>query len=136
MRQRLERLRRIERVREIARQTAARDAAEAESTRAQLAALADRTQQLAADYARADAARDGAALARATRLGGSLQSLRRTTAADAVRAGELADRQLAVLAEAERRRAVVTDRIGEARARIAADAERPALTARKRWHDA
>ena len=47
---RLRRLHRLEKVRAIARQTAAREAAEAEGTLAQLRALAERTAQMAEGY--------------------------------------------------------------------------------------
>jgi hypothetical protein len=135
MKQAVQRLQRLERMRAIARQTAAIEAAEAESKRAQLAALADRTGLLAADYARADHAFDGAALVQAARFAGSLQNLRRATSGDSARAQVIADQRMVTLAEAERRRAVIDDRLTAARAKLAAKARVPALAARKTWHE-
>ncbi len=139
MKQTLHRLQRLERLRAIARQTAAIEAAEAEAGRAQLAALADRTGRLAADYARAGDATDGAALVQVARFAGSLQGLCRATRADAKRAQAIADQRMTALAEAERRRAAIEDRITAARAQIAVRASKPTLTARKSriepWHE-
>jgi hypothetical protein len=101
----LRRLGRIERIRAIARQTSAAEAAAAESARAQLTALAGRTRALAAEYACADSVGDGAALALAIRFGAGLQSLCGVTEHDAARAEAIADEKLVALADAERRRA-------------------------------
>ena len=106
------RLRRLERLRAVAKQAAAAEAAEAESTLAQLQALSERTRRLAADYAARSEAHDGAALRQSGQFAGALQAIAAGTASDAGHARELADAKLAVLAEAERRRSAVEDRIG------------------------
>lgn len=127
----LDRLRRLERIRAIAKQTAAAEAAQAESTLAQLRALSDRTRRLASDYAGRRDAGDGAALRQAGRFVGGLQSLSRTTDGDALRAQSIADAKQQLLVEAERRRAAIEDRIGAQARRIAKAAEKPALGSRK-----
>ena len=101
-RSRLVRLQRLERVRAIARQTAASEAAQAEGALAQLEALAERTRRLAADYAGRNELLDGAALRQLLGFAGSLQGISASTASDAVQARQLADAKLATLAEAER----------------------------------
>ena len=130
-RTRLARLHRLERVRAIARQAAASEAAQAESTRAQLEALAARTRSLAADYAGRTGDSDGAALHQRSRFAAGLHRVVETTAGDASRARIHADEAMAELGRAERRRAVVEER-AEAQARtIARKAERPALGNRR-----
>ena len=110
-RQRIALLKRLERVRSIAKQTAAAEAAQAESTLAQLEALSERSRLLAAEYAARGEARDGAALGQSGRFAGALQDVAMATVSDASQARALADAKLAVLAEAERRRSAVEDRI-------------------------
>lgn len=108
---RLARLQRLERVRAIARQTAAQEVARAEGTLAQLHALAARTEGLTADYRRRADPADGYQL----RLQGSfvagLEAITRATLADAGQAQAVADRCQAELNQAERRRAAVEDRM-------------------------
>lgn len=120
MPKRLKRLHRLERLRAIAKQAAAREAAEAEGALVKLSALAGRTGQLAADYARRSDPGDALALQQVLRFAGALQGLTASTAGDAARAGVLADRKQAELAEAERRRAAVEDRARLAARAIAA----------------
>ena len=117
------RLRRLEKVRDIAKQTAAREAAEAESTLAQLEALAARTGQLIGDYAGRTDAPDAAALRLLTSFRSSLAGVGEATRADALRARGFADAKLAHLAAAERSRQAV-----EARARSTAEAIAQAAT--------
>ena len=109
-RARLLRLQRLERVRAMATQAAASEAAKAEGTLAQLAALAERSQRLASDYAARSEARDGAALQQLSRFAGGLQGISQNTACDAAQARQFADTKLALLAAAERRRAAVGER--------------------------
>ena len=111
-RRRIVRLERLERIRAIAKQAAAAEAAQAESTLAQLEALSLRTQRLAAEYAARGEVRDGAALQQSGRFAEALQDVAAGTANDASQARDLADGKLAVLAEAEKRRSAVEDRIG------------------------
>ena len=131
-RARLLRLQRLERLRAYARQTAALESAQAESTLAQLEALAMRTRQLAADYTQRGGMLDGAALQQLTRFAGGLQGISASTAGDTVQARCLADAKLMALAEAERRRAAAQERAdGQARslakpgAEVAGGSRRP-----------
>lgn len=128
---RLKRLQRLERVRAIARQAAATDAAQAEGTLAQLAALAERSRRLAGDYAARSEARDGAALQQLSRFAGGLQGISENTAGDAARARLFADTKLELLAAAERRRAAVESRADKQARRMAKREILPALGTRR-----
>ncbi|MEO0031132.1 MAG: hypothetical protein RIS94_890 [Pseudomonadota bacterium] len=135
-RARLARLQRLERIRDVARRTALAEAGRAEGTLAQLLALAERTDRLAAEYAtRADAA-DAASLQQVHHFVRGLERISNTTAHDIDRARVHADARAAEAAAAERRRAAAEER-AEAQARdidrkIAANAL--PLGARKNWH--
>lgn len=111
MARRIERLQRLERLRAIAKQAAAREAAEAEGAFAQLSALAGRTSSLAADYARRSDPADALALHQVLRFAAGLQGLSTATMGDAGRAGTFADAKQAELVRAERRRAAVAERL-------------------------
>ena len=104
-RRKLARLHRLERVRAIAKQSAAADAAQAESTLSRLRELASRTRDLAGDYASRQGIADGADLARLGHFTRGLHSIMASTEADVTRARAVADRRLAELASAERARA-------------------------------
>ena len=130
-RQRLSRLHRLERVRAIAKHTAAVEAAQAEGTLAQLVALADRVTILATDYAARDDAPDALALQQLVRFAGGLRQVSLTTRGDASQARTVANRKQAELANAERRRAAVEERaLSEARAATARRIT-PAIGARR-----
>ena len=130
-RARLQRLKRLERVRAIAKQSAAQEAAAAESTLAQLEALAERTRRLAADYAGRSEARDGATLQQIGRFAGGLQHIFTRTSNDAAQARRIADAKMAELAVAERRRSIVEEHATKKAKRIASRSETPSLGARK-----
>lgn len=130
-RARLKRLQRLERVRDIAKQTAAAEAAQAESTLAQLEALADRTRRLAADYTSRGGVADGADLRQLTSFAGGLHKIYATTTSDADRARRVADAKMAALAAAERRRAAVGDRAEQQARVIAGGKETPVQGTRK-----
>ena len=136
-RKRLARLRKLERLRDMARQTALTEAAKAESTLAQLAALADRTRSIANDYARREDATSAGDLAANLRFAGGMQGITRNAAAQADNARGTADLRARDVAEAERRRAAAQDR-ADAAARDIARREYGAtlsLAARKgNWH--
>lgn len=125
------RLQRLERVRAIAKQAAAAEAARAEGTLSQLLALAQRTRGLAAGYTVKDSIRDGASLRRVVEFAGGLQDIAARTSGDADTARIAADSKLAELATAERRRAAVEDHAERQAARMAKVAEKPALGTRK-----
>lgn len=130
-RDRLKRLQRLERVRAIAKQAAMVEAAEAESTLAQLHALAERTRLLAADYAGRNEARDGAALRHAGSFARGLHQVYQATAGDAQRARAVADGKMVALGQAERSRAAVEERADRQARHIAKGVETPALGTRK-----
>ncbi|WDF73259.1 hypothetical protein [Novosphingobium sp. KACC 22771] len=119
-RDKLKRLQRLERVRAIAKQTLATEAARAEGTYTQMMQLAERTGQLAADYAARTDIADGAALREMNRFAAGLQGIRAATQADANRAQAIADKRQQELAMAERRRAAVEDRATAQARQIAA----------------
>jgi hypothetical protein len=131
-RQKLLRLQRLERVRAIAKQAAAVEAARAEGTLSQLLTLAQRTRGLAADYAVHDSIEDGASLRQMMEFAGGLQNIAARTSGDADAARTVADDMMADLATAERRRAAVEERAERQARRIAKADETPALGARKR----
>jgi hypothetical protein len=128
---RLVRLQRLEKVRAIAKQTAATAAAEAEGTLAQLQALAIRTGDLAAGYAGRNDARDGMSLQQLGRFADGLQGITRSTLADADRAKSIADTRQQELAAAERRRSAVAERAIQEAKEIAARRQTPVLGTRK-----
>lgn len=132
-RARLLRLQRLERVRAIAKQTAAQEAAAAEGTLAQLEALAERTRRLAADYAARIEARDGAALQQLGRFAGGLQAIYANTASDAAQARRIADGKMAELAVAERRRSIVEEHATKKARSIANRSETPSLGSRRKF---
>lgn len=128
---RLIRLQRLEKVRAIAKQQAAREAAAAESTLAQLLALAERTGRMAEDYAARRDAPDGAALRQMAGFRAGLEGVSQGTRQDAEKARDHADVRLRELAEAERRRQAAEDRaLAESRA-LAASTQQPPLGGRK-----
>lgn len=128
---RLVRLHRLERVRAIAKQTAATAAAEAEGTLSQLEALAARTGGMANDYAARSDATDGASLHQIGRFAAGLQGITDSTLADAARARTIADSRQTELAAAERRRAAVEERAVREARDIAARRQLPILGSRK-----
>lgn len=132
-RAKLKRLQRLEKVRAIAKQSAVTEAARAENTYAQMAALATRTGELAAEYAARSDARTGEELRLLGRFALALQGIRTNTQADAARAQAIADKRQQDLAAAERRRAAVEDRAVAQARQIAAKREYgpQALGARK-----
>jgi len=117
-RTRLARLKRLEKLRAIARQSALADAAGAEAALARLTQLATRTATLIDGYgARSDAA-CGDDLARQRIYLGELHRMATRTDADVVRARDHADVRAAQAAAAERSRAAVEGRAHAAQARI------------------
>lgn len=130
-RHKLARLLRLERMRAIARQNAASEAARAESTLAQLQGLAARSGDLAAGYSGRTDAQTGADLRRMVVFTTGLHGVCSNTSADAARAQNIADLRLAELASAERRRALAGDRAGAAVRAIATGAQLPILSARR-----
>jgi hypothetical protein len=108
---RLARLRRLERVRSIAKRQLAAETAEAEAALSQLRALTDRTKGLAEEYAARNDAFDGFILQQTGRFAAGLCQVARSAGLGANAAQERADKKLAELATAEQRRAAVEERI-------------------------
>ncbi len=112
-RARIARLRRVERVRAIEKQTLIGHAADAERTLAQMSALAVRTSGLAGDYALRCDAHDGAALRQVRGFAIGLQAVSADTRASARGAEAHADRLAIDLALAERRHNAIDERVGQ-----------------------
>ena len=131
----LARLLRLERVRAITRQTAAADAAAAETTLSHLHDLAGRTRDLASDYASRRDIHTGADLARLGQFSQGLHTILASTQADVSRARAVADRRLALLASAERARVAAEDRATRTAqaivTRAQSDAAPPAMPQRR-----
>lgn len=118
-RARLARLRRLERIRDIARRTALAEAGKAEGTLAQLQALAERTQRLSIDYSGRTDPGDAQALQQLRHFVAGLDRIASGTRADAEAAQRIADVKAQEAAAAERRRAAVEER-ADAQARLIA----------------
>jgi trehalose-6-phosphatase len=131
-RRKLARLLRLERVRAIAKASAASEAARAETTLANLQALAARSRNLAADYTGRSDAGNGAELRRLGVFAAGLHGVCRNTETDARRAQAAADLRQGELANAERRRAAVEDRAAAASREIDARAQTPILSGRRK----
>ena len=123
----LHRLNRLEKLRDIAKQTAATEVARAESTLAQLQGLADRTRALAQDYASRTDSQSGADLRLLGHFATGLAAVQAITKADVARAQAHADRRQAELAQAELRRSAVETRATEAANLISREAATRAL---------
>ncbi len=131
-RRKLARLNRLEKLRAIAKQTAATEAAQAESTLAQLQNLTERTRTLAANYAARRDAPDGAALHQVGRFVSGLRTITSTTDGETLRARSIADAKQQALVEAERRRAAIEDRAAAQARVVASKAQVPALGAKRK----
>lgn len=129
---RVARLRRLERLRAIAKRQVAAETAQAEGVLAQLRALTERTRQLAEDYVGRDDAPDGYMLAQSTRFAAGLCQIIHSTGLEASNAQERADRKMVELAAAERRRAAVEQRLDLELRSIARRTEMRAGEARKK----
>lgn len=110
----LRRLQRIERLRALAKQDAARASAQAEGTLAQLVRLSARTGALRDEYGARTDLRDGMALVQHQAFIAGLSAIHHLTSADAAQARSTADRLQQELALAERRRAAVEQRMDQA----------------------
>lgn len=128
---RLHRLRRLEKVRAIAKQAAAQEAAQAEGTLSQLKALADKTRAMADDYRTRSALHDGQDLRQLGLFVAGLTGISAMTTRDAAQAQALADRKQEELALAERRRAAVEDRAIAGQRALTQRLASPVLTARR-----
>lgn len=128
---RIKRLQRLEKVRAMAKHSAAQAAAQAEGTLSQLAALAERTRHMAASYRGRTSQRDGFELRQSAAFGAGLDAILVTTSGDVAKAQALADARQHDLALAERSRAAVEDRVEAAQRMLSLRGQSPALGPRK-----
>lgn len=128
---RIRRLHRLEKVRAIAKQAAALEAARAEGTLAQLEALAARTRAMADDYRGRTARSDGMELHQLGAFVAGLTGISATTQSDAAQARQVADRRQQELALAERSRAAVEDRARAGLRALEQKRQMPVLGARR-----
>lgn len=129
---RLNRLRRLERVRAIAKRQLAADSALAESALSQLRMLTERTRGLASEYAARNDSFDGYDLRQTGRFAAGLCQIAHSAGLDALTAQERADIKLAELAAAERRRAAVEQRLGFEQRLLAKKGETRVIGARRK----
>lgn len=133
-RRRLDRLKRLERIRAVAKQQIAAESAQAEETLAQLNQLIERTQSLVSDYAKQGDVIDGYELTQATKFAAGLCHVVSSTQEEAVQAQAIADGKMSELAAAERSRAAVEKRVDKTRRDIAGKGQNePAGATRKSW---
>lgn len=111
----IQRLRRLARVRQIASREAAAECARAEGALAQLDALTARTRALVGDYAAPDDAANGFDVRQSALFAAGLCRIVSISAADGANARDQADKAMAELASAERRRTAAEDRADQAR---------------------
>lgn len=131
----LDRLRRIERVRAAARQTAAMNAAEAEGTLGQLLALHNQTREISGNYDLQNSCDTAAGLQGMCAFLGGIAELIDHTETRIGHSRSQADQAQMQLLASERRRAIAEDRLQQCKR--SANTEKPVATpARKRvWHD-
>ncbi len=131
----LQRLRRLERVREVAKQTAAMQAAEAEGTLGQLTKLRDRTREIAAGCRPSPQMMDGGDLQRLQSFADGIGRLTGQTERDIGVARSRADALRGDLAAAERRLTLASDRAAACRKALHQEKPAEAPARRKNWHD-
>lgn len=127
----LVRLRRLEKVRALAKQHAAQQAAAAEGTLAHLKSLAARTRAMGDVYRDHAGLTDGHALRQQILFSLGLAGITAATHRDAVSAQAQADLRQQELAMAERRRAAVETRAQDGERALAQRQSNPASAARK-----
>ena len=130
----LRRLQRLERVREVARRSAAMQMAEAEGTLGQLLTLRDRTRDMAGGYGTADAGMEGGDLRRITAFVDGVGRLTRQTEQDIDMARSRADARRGELLTAERRLSHVSERVEAQRKALSAEKPAEAPARRRNWH--
>lgn len=104
-------MRRLERLRAIAKRQLAAETAEAEGVLAQLRQLTERTRLMAEEYATREDALDGYTLIQSGRFAAGLCNIIHSSDIEAGNAQSRADHKMAELAIAERRRAAVEQRL-------------------------
>lgn len=129
---RLGRLRRLERVRAIAKRQLAGETALAEQALSQLRALTERTRGLAADYSARNDSFDGFDLVQTSRFSAGLCRIVSSAGTEAIAAQRLADRKLTELAAAERSRAAVEDRLVTTEKMLGRKGPKPSISPRRK----
>ena len=132
--EKLKRLKRIERVRTVARHTATLRAAEAEGTLGQLLAIRSRTREMAEGYDPQDGCSVGADLGQMRRFVDGLSDISATTERDVQAAQMNADDFQKELAKAERQRSLVSERVVEAEKAAQREVGEIMLARRRTWH--
>ena len=130
----LRRLQRLERVREVARRSAAMQMAEAEGTLGQLLTLRDRTRDMAGGYRASDAGMEGGDLRRITAFVDGVGRLTRQTEQDIDIARSRADARRGELLTADRRLSHVSERVEAQRKVLSAERPAEAPARRGNWH--
>jgi len=130
----LRRLQRLERVREVARRSAAMQMAEAEGTLGQLLTLRDRTRDMAGGYHTADAGMEGGDLRRITAFVDGVGRLTRQTEQGIDIARSRADARRGELLTADRRLSHVSERVEAQRKALSAEKPAEAPARRRNWH--
>ena len=130
----LRRLQRLERVREVARRSAATQMAEAEGTLGQLLTQRDRTRDMAGGYRTADAGMEGGDLRRITAFVDGVGRLTRQTEQDIEIARSRADARRGELLTADRRLSHVSERVEAQRKALSAQKPAEAPARRRNWH--
>lgn len=106
---RVVRLLRIERIREIAKQTSLTALAEAERNLTQMQSLSHRIHRLSSTYSGRSDAVDGYMLGQQNRFSSAIVQISRDASNNALNARALADQKLRALEESERRRSAAED---------------------------
>lgn len=130
-RARIRRLQRLEKVRALAKRQATADSASAEEHLAQLQRLAAKTQAMLAEYRGRTSLTDGLELRQLAQFVTGLNGISAVTHGDAEQARQLADQKQQELAQAERRRAAVEDRIRTGKTALAQRLVQPVLGSRR-----
>lgn len=130
----LRRLQRLERVREVARRSAAMQMAEAEGTLGQLLTLRDRTREMAGGYRTADAGMESGDLRRIIAFVDGVGRLTRQTEQDIDIARSRADARRGDLLTADRRLSHVSERVELHRKALSAEKPAEAPARRRNWH--
>ena len=126
---------RLERMREIAKQSSLVELAQAERTLAQIELLSVRVNRLAGAYTERKDARDGYTLGQQNRFSNAIGLVSRETAANASGARAIADRKQLDLEECEKRRSSVEDVRTRAVHALEKVKETPQMAkARRSWH--
>ncbi len=130
-RKKLKRLKRLEHIRSLTKQSALAEVARAEVMLGQLQMLSNRTADLVADYADRPPAITGSDLRNLVQFTDALQLILKSTQTDTVKAAAFANQSQTALAHAEQRRSAVETRADALSQKINAHQQQPLHTARR-----